>query len=109
MRTQSVTQRGRKHGVSCICKSFDISSVTVLSAVKPASALDAANRLYGVSTQLELYLEIISAHLLVDTLSAVLALLGVLDDGFRRRKLPQVRETVEGNTQDEERYHLADE
>jgi hypothetical protein len=90
-----------------MCKSFGISSVAILSAIKPASALNAANRLYGVSTPL--CLEIIAAHLLIDTLSAILALLGVLDDGFRRRKLPQVRKTIEGNAQDEERYHLADE
>jgi hypothetical protein len=49
-----------------------------------------------------------SDRLLVDALPAVLALFGVLDDGLGRGKLPQVGESVQGETQYKEGYHLTD-
>jgi hypothetical protein len=64
----------------------------VLSSIKPASALYTSNRLENISRHPELVG--LLSYLLVDTLPAILALLGVLDNRFGRGKLPQMGKSI---------------
>jgi hypothetical protein len=89
--TQSNEAAKPRVSYTCI-KRYGMRLGAVLSSIKPASALYTSNRLENISRHPALVG--LLSYLLVDTLPAILALLGVLDNRFGRGKLPQMGKSI---------------
>lgn len=79
---------------------------SVFPAIKPACTVDATRSLFHVSMIPSTIL--CPQYLLIDSLSAVLAFLCVLDNWIMRHHGVKVRQSVECEPKHAERYHMVD-